>query len=93
MVHYDPTPPLVTMVQSEFCPTIQGNHTFVVETPRDDIVEFYMEVMNGSRSALNQEGLGDADQFGVGTTNTQGTPQTDDDVNNFCGPTAAANAL
>ena len=93
MVHYDPTPPLVTMVQSEFCPTIQGNHTFVVETPGDDIVEFYMEVMNGSRSALNEEGLGDADQFGVGTTNTQGTPQTDDDVNNFCGPTAAANAL
>ena len=93
MVHYDPTPPLVTMVQSEFCPTIQGNHTFIVETEGDDIVEFYMEIMNGSRSALNEEGLGDADQYGVGTTNTQGTPQTDDDVNNFCGPTAAANAL
>jgi hypothetical protein len=93
MVHYDPTPPKLTFSEPPFTEIISGIHIFSLDLDGDDLVHLTLDYINGSRSHLDQQGLGDADQGDVGTTITQGTPQTDDDVNNFCGPTAAANAL
>jgi hypothetical protein len=93
MIHYDPTPPRLTFSEPPFTEIINGIHTFDLSMDSVDLVSLTLDYINGSRSHLDQEGLGDANQEDVGTPNTQGTPQTDDDVNNFCGPTAAANAL
>ncbi len=98
MVHYDPTPPFLNLDQE---PTINegilgplsGTVSFNASTMDEDPAHFILEYINASRPEIDQEGLGNANQENVGTPNTQGTPQTDDDINNFCGPTSAANAL
>jgi len=98
MVHYDPTPPFLNLDQE---PTINegilgplsGTVSFNASTMDEDPAYFILEYINASRPEIDQEGLGNANQENVGTPNTQGTPQTDDNINNFCGPTSAANAL
>lgn len=98
MMHYDPTPPFLNLDQQ---PTVNegilgplsGIVNFNSTTIDEDPASFQLDYINASRPIINQEGLGDANQENVGTPNTQGTPQTDDDQNNFCGPTSVANAL
>jgi len=98
MVHFDPTPPFLTLdsepaITEGILGPLQNLVYFNSTTLDEDPAFFSLDYINASRPLINQEGLGDADQENVGTPNTQGTPQTDDDVNNFCGPTSAANAL
>lgn len=98
MVHYDPTPPFLNLDQE---PTVNegilgplsGIISFNATTMDEDPAYFSLDYINASRPIIDQQGLGTANQENVGTPNTQGTPQTDDDVNNYCGPTSAANAL
>jgi hypothetical protein len=98
MVHFDPTPPFLNLDQE---PTVNegilgplsGIVNFNASTMDEDPAFFTLDYINASRAAVDQQGLGNANQENVGTPNTRGTPQTDDDVNNFCGPTSAANAL
>jgi hypothetical protein len=98
MVHYDPTPPFLNLDQE---PTINegilgplsGTVSFNASTMDEDPAYFSLEYISASRADVDQQGLGNANQENVGTPDTKGTPQTDDDVNNFCGPTSAANAL
>ena len=98
MIHYDPTPPFLNLDQQ---PTVNegilgpldGTVHFNSTTLDEDPAFFQLDYINASRPMIDQQGLGNANQENVGTPNTQGTPQTDDDQNNFCGPTSIANAL
>lgn len=97
-IHYDPTPPFFDLNQEPT--TNQGilgplneTFTFIATTTDEDPLFLTLDYINASRPAIDQQGLGNANQENVGTPNTNGTPQTDDDQNNFCGPTSAANAL
>ena len=97
-VHFDPTPPFLTLdsepsITEEILGPLEGLVHFNSTTFDEDPAFFSLDYINASRPKIDQEGLGNANQENVGTPNTQGTPQTDDDVNNFCGPTSAANAL
>ncbi len=98
MIHYDSTPPFLNLdqepvVNEGVLGPLNGTIFFNATTLDEDPAFFILEYINASRPAINQEGLGNANQENVGTPNTQGTPQTDDDINNFCAPTSAANAL
>ena len=98
MVHFDPTPPFIDVNQQPtFNDGILGPlvDTFYANalTNDEDPALLNLDYIDASRPVINQEGLGDANQENVGTPNTNGTPQTDDDQNNFCAPTSAANAL
>jgi hypothetical protein len=92
-IHYDPTPPAVDIASPSDPATIGGIAVFNVTSSDEDLIAYSLLYLNGSRPYVDQTGLGNADQGNVGTPDTKGTPNTDDDVNNFCGPTAAANAL
>ena len=92
-IHYDPTPPAVDIDSPRHPATLGGMAVFNVTSGDEDLIAYSLLYLNGSRPYADQTGLGDADQGNVGTPDTKGTPNTDDDVNNFCGPTAAANAL
>jgi len=97
-IHFDPTPPFLNLDQQ---PTtnegilgpLNNLVTFNSTTSDEDPTFFSLDYINASRPTIDQQGLGNANQENVGTPNTNGTPQTDDDQNNFCGPTSAANAL
>jgi len=98
MVHYDPTPPFLNLdqeptVNEKILGPLSGTIHFNATTIDEDPAFFMLEYINASRPIIDQQGLGNANQENVGTPNTQGTPQTDDDINNFCAPTSAANAL
>lgn len=98
MVHYDPTPPFINLdqeptVNEKILGPLSGTVFFNATTMDEDPALFILEYINASRPLIDQQGLGDASQENVGPSNTQGTPQTDDDQNNFCAPTSAANAL
>jgi len=97
-VHLDPTPPFLNLdskpsIAEGVLGPVGGNVRFNATTLDEDPEFFVLDYIDASRSGIDQQGLGDADQENVGTPNTNGTPQTDDDQNNFCGPTSAANAL
>lgn len=92
-IHYDPTPPAVDIDSPDHPATLSGTAVFNVTSGDEDIIAYSLLYLNGSRPYVDQTGLGNADQGNVGTPDTKGTPNTDDDVNNFCGPTAAANAI
>ena len=98
LIHFDPTPPFLNLdtspsIAEGVLGPIEGEATFNATTADEDPAFFSLDYIDASRPAIDQQGLGNADQEDVGTPNTNGTPQTDDDVNNFCGPTSAANAL
>ena len=98
MVHFDPTPPFLTLnsepsITEGVLGPLEGLVYFNSTTLDEDPAFFSLDYIDASRPKFDQQGLGNANQENVGTTNTNGTPQTDDDVNNFCGPTSAANAL
>ena len=98
MVHFDPTPPFLTLdsdpaIAEGILGPLEDLVYFNSTTLDEDAAFFALDYINASRPQIDQQGLGNANQENVGTTNTNGTPQTDDDVNNFCGPTSAANAL
>ena len=97
-IHFDPTPPFLNLdLQQTINEGILGplNSTiyFNSTTSDEDPAFFQLDYINASRPAIDQQGLGNANQENVGTPYDNGTPQTDDDQNNFCGPTSAANAL
>ena len=98
IIHYDPTPPFLNLDQQPainqgILGPLNGSINFNSTTLDEDPAFFALDYINASRPIIDQQGLGNANQENVGTPNTQGTPQTDDDQNNFCGPTSAANAL
>jgi hypothetical protein len=98
MIHFDPSPPFLTIneqptVNEGILGPLSGTVYFNASTEDEDPAFFTLDYIDASRPVINQEGLGNASQENVGTPNTNGTPQTDDDQNNFCGPTSAANAL
>jgi hypothetical protein len=98
LVHFDPTPPFLTLdsepsITEGVLGPLEGLVYFNSTTLDEDPAFFSLDYIDASRPKFDQQGLGNANQENVGTTNTNGTPQTDDDVNNFCGPTSAANAL
>jgi hypothetical protein len=97
-IHLDPTPPFLDLDQQPsmnegILGPLEGLVSFNCTTVDEDPAFFSLDFIDASRPVINQEGLGNANQENVGTPNTNGTPQTDDDQNNFCGPTSAANAL
>jgi hypothetical protein len=98
LVHFDPTPPFLNLdsepaITEGILGPLEGLVYFNSTTLDEDPAFFSLDYIDASRPKTDQQGLGNANQENVGTTNTNGTPQTDDDVNNFCGPTSAANAL
>lgn len=98
LVHFDPTPPFLTLdsepaITEGILGPLQNLVYFNSTTLDEDPAFFALDYIDASRPWIDQQGLGNANQENVGTPNTKGTPQTDDDVNNFCGPTSAANAL
>lgn len=97
-IHFDPTPPFLNIDQTPsiaqgILGPLETNTNLNATTNDEDPVTLVLDYIDASRPEIDQQGLGDADQENVGTPNTNGTPQTDDDQNNFCGPTSAANAL
>lgn len=98
IIHYDPTPPSFDVSYPEsfgmdVIGPLSGVVTMGASTEDEDAIAFILEYLNASRPYANQEGLGDADQRDVGKSDDKGTFENTDDVNNFCGPAAAANAL
>ena len=98
LVHFDPTPPFLTLdsepaITDGILGPLENIVYFNSTTLDEDPAFFSLDYINASRPQIDQQGLGNANQENVGTPDTKGTPQTDDDVNNFCGPTSAANAL
>lgn len=98
LIHYDPMPPVFDVSYPEsFGMDVIGPLSGVVNmgasTGDGDSIALILEYLNASRPYANQEGLGDADQRDVGRSDDKGTFENTDDVNNFCGPAAAANAL
>jgi hypothetical protein len=97
-IHFDRTPPIFDIIYPEsfgmdVVGPLSGVVTLDVWTEDEDPMALLLEYLNASRPYYNQEGLGDADQRDVGATDTKGTFENTDDVNNFCGPASAANAL
>lgn len=97
-VHFDRTPPIFDIIYPEsigmdVLGPISGVATLNVLTEDEDPIAVMLEYLNASRPYANQEGLGDADQRDVGRSDDKGTFENTDDVNNFCGPASAANAL
>lgn len=97
-IHFDPSPPSPQIIYTDsFGMDVLGPIAGTVEigaSPGDeDAIALVLDYLNASRPYANQEGLGDADQREVGPPDTKGTFENTDDVNNFCGPAAAANAL
>lgn len=96
-IHYDPAPPFFEILALEsFGMDVMGPLSGVVNvkaSPVADGIALFLEYLNASRPYANQEGLGDADQRDVGPSDDKGTFENTDDVNNFCGPASAANAL
>lgn len=97
-LHFDPTPPFLNLDQEPamnegILGPLEGLVSFNCTTLDEDPAFFSLDFIDASRPVIDQQGLGNANQENVGTPNTNGTPQTDDDQNNFCGPTSAANAL
>jgi hypothetical protein len=98
LIHFDPTPPFLTLdsepsITEGILGPLEGLVYFNSTTLDEDPAFFSLDYIDASRPQIDQQGLGNANQENVGTPDTKGTPQTDDDVNNFCGPTSAANAL
>jgi hypothetical protein len=97
-IHFDPTPPFLNLDQTPsiaegILGPLETNTNLNASTTDEDPAFFILDFIDASRPEIDQQGLGDANQENVGTPNNNGTPQTDDDQNNFCGPTSAANAL
>lgn len=97
-IHFDRTPPTFDIVYPEsFGMGVLGplvsEVMLDISTEDEDPIALILEYLNASRPGINQEGLGDADQRDVGRSDDKGTFENTDDVNNFCGPASAANAL
>lgn len=97
-IHFDRTPPAFDITYSEsfgmdVLGPVDGVLDLGISGEDEDPIALLLEYLNASRPYYNQEGLGDADQRDVGRTDDKGTFENTDDVNNFCGPASAANAL
>jgi len=88
-VFIDPTPPIpITLINLHL--RVSGVVTFPVSSLATDLVRFDLAVKEDPANArpkkFDQEGLGSEKQGSVGEDGANGN-------NNFCGPTAAKNAL
>ena len=90
VVFFDPTPPLVLYPDLSFFDTVSGTITLTIETADEDAVsaefyEFEPFLTRGGAGSYWEDGLGEVDTGDVGAS-----PNGE---SNYCGPTAAANAL
>lgn len=86
VVHYDPVPPDPIIYDPLYGNEVSGLVKFKVQTNATDIDFATLELFHGSDNWHQQDGVGGAKQGDVGADGS-------DNVNNFCAPTATANAL